>query len=161
MTKSLETINNEDGIYLILHNNLTLVHCASRDYLSSLISLPATTFYLLLSLAGDVFKVMALALSDTFSVFLGSPMCEGCMCACVCCHFSHHFWLFDPKGVYTLLNFCFSPVNLSYVNLITRPAKEPRREGKLSPPPHREKGGLGKFPMRRMDRFPLERQMGF
>ena len=91
MTKSLETSNNEDGIYLILHNNLTLVHCALHDYLSSLISLPATTFYLLLSLAGDVFKVMALAISDTFSVFLGSPMCKGCMCACVCCHFSHHF----------------------------------------------------------------------
>ena len=33
------------------------------------------------------------------------------------------------------LNF-FSPVTLSYVNLIIRPAKEPRREGKNVPPLH-------------------------
>ena len=84
MTKSLETINNEEVIYLILHNNLTLSHCALHDYLPSLISLPATIFYLLLSLAKDVFKVMALAISETHSVFLGPPMCKGCMCACVC-----------------------------------------------------------------------------
>ena len=84
MTKSLETIDNEDSIYLSLHNSLTLVHCALHDYLASLISLPATTFCLLLSLAGHVFKVMALAISETYSVFLGSPMCKGCMCACVC-----------------------------------------------------------------------------
>ena len=84
MTESLETINNEEGMYLILHNNLTLVHCALHDYLPSLISLPATIFYLLLSLAEDVFKTMALAVSETYSVFLGSPMCKGCVCACVC-----------------------------------------------------------------------------
>ena len=84
MTESLETINNEEGMYLILHNNLTLVHCALHDYLPSLISLPATIFYLLLSLAEDVFKTMALTVSETYSVFLGSPMCKGCVCACVC-----------------------------------------------------------------------------
>ena len=82
MTKSLETINNEDGIYLILHNNLTLVHCALHDYLSSLISLPATTFYLLLSLAGDVFKVMALAIS--LSQFSWVLLCVKGVCVHVC-----------------------------------------------------------------------------
>ena len=31
---------------------------------------------------------------------------------------------------------CFSPVNLSYVNLIIKPAREPRREGEKSFPPY-------------------------
>lgn len=50
-----------------------------------------------------------------------------------------------PLGlcIYMLINFCFSPVNVSCTNLIIRPAKEPRREEeKFSAPTYNLLGSI-------------------